>query len=71
MDEKEAIGVVSIGQLVLVWAVIPVVVEINYLILFGGITKPMAWTLFVPSVVVSIVWYVCRNRKWFKKQLYF
>lgn len=58
---------VSFGQLAVVWGIIPLMVGVSYLVLFGGITRPMAGSIFIPSLAGSIFWYFCRGRRWFDK----
>ena len=70
-DNGGKITVVSYGQLIQVWGVVPFMVGFNYVVLFGGITEPMAWTIFTPSIAITAVWYFCKNRKLFNKKLYF
>lgn len=71
MEANNELTPISVGQLILVWGVVPFMVGFNYVVLFGGITEPMAWTMFTPSLGITVVWYFCKNRKLFNKKLYF
>jgi hypothetical protein len=71
MEANNELTSISVGQLILVWGVVPFMVGLNYVVLFGGITEPMAWTIFTPSIAITAVWYFCKNRKLFNKKLYF
>jgi hypothetical protein len=71
MEANNELTSISVGQLILVWGVVPFMVGLNYVVLFGGITEPMALTIFTPSIAITAVWYFCKNRKLFNKKLYF
>lgn len=58
---------VSIGGLFVVWFITPLTIGIQYLIIFKGITEPMAWSLFGPSLVITIVYIVSHKRKFWSK----
>ena len=71
MEANNELTSISVGQLILVWGVVPFMVGLNYVVLFRGITEPMVWTIFTPSIAITAVWYFCKNRKLFNKKLYF
>lgn len=70
LESDGKIDVVEFGQLFLTWFVVPLAVGINYLILWGGISRKMAFTLFLPSVAVQVAWHFLKDKRWFKRRLY-
>lgn len=68
MASDDKLVSVSFGQLAVVWGIIPLMVGVNYILLFGGITRPMACTIFIPSLAGSLFWYFCWSRRWFGKK---
>lgn len=58
---------ISFGQLFIVWLIVPLFIGINYIVLFGAITKSMACSLFVPSTIASMVWYFSKTKRWYKR----
>lgn len=71
LDDGDKLTAIRVGWFVAVVGVLPLTVGIIYLVLFGGITKPMAISMFIPSVVITVFWYVCKDRRWFNKIMYF
>ena len=68
--ESKGLAAIEFGYLVIIFNIIPMTVAVNYYILYGGITKEMAYTIFVPSIASTIIWLCCKNQKWFKRKYY-
>ena len=71
LESKSSKGLTAIefGYLVINFGIVPMAVAVKYLFLFG-LTKAMAYTIFVPSILSTIIWLCCKNQKWFKKKYY-
>lgn len=70
LESDGKLTMIEFGSLVIIFGIAPLTVAVNYLILFGCITKAMAYTIFVPSIASTIIWLCCKNQKWFKRKYY-
>lgn len=68
--ESKGLTAIEFGYLLIIFGIVPMAVAVNYFILYGGITKAMAYTIFVPSIASTIIWLCCKNQKWFKRKYY-
>lgn len=73
MDEKTRPIDVTLGQVILVWGVLPVTVELCIFYFFGvaSLTPETVWMLLVPSFSLTTAWWLMKGTKWWKKLVKF
>lgn len=72
LNEQEEVKFgVTLGELLLVWAALPITLELSIFYFFGidHITPETAWILVVPSIVLSLLYWAMKNTriKWWNK----
>lgn len=57
---------VRFSVILIVWGVAPFTIGLQYLIIFNYIDRIMAWSMFGPSVVISVLFIISHKRRFLR-----
>ena len=57
---------VRFSDILIVWGVAPFTIGLQYLIIFNYIDRIMAWSMFGPSVVISVLFIISHKRRFLR-----
>ncbi len=57
---------VRFSDILIVWGVAPFTIGLQYLVIFNNIDRIMAWSMFGPSVVISVLFIISHKRRFLR-----
>lgn len=57
---------VRFSDILIVWGVAPFTIGLQYLVIFNYIDRIMAWSMFGPSVVISVLFIISHKRRFLR-----
>ena len=57
---------IRFSDILIVWGVTPFIIGLQYLIIFNYIDRIMAWSMFGPSVVISVLFIIFHKRRFWR-----
>lgn len=57
---------VRFSDILIVWGIVPFTIGLQYLVIFNYIDRIMAWSMFGPSVVISVLFIIFHKRRFLR-----
>ena len=57
---------IRFSDILIVWGVTPFIIGLQYLIIFNYIDRIMAWSMFGPSFVISLLFKIFHKRRFWR-----